>query len=486
MKPINRWWIAAGLILLPVLARTLWFYQFPYWNTDVQTPDYASLTVPEPPTPSADLPATEHSSSGRVVLVDMSHSNQFRADELEPLSTALAARGGRMMIADGLTPISQQLKFASAYIIISPNYAFTTEEQQAIQKFVSSGGRLVVFTDPTRGLTSYDWFGTPSISTDVNFANPILAPYGLAAENGYLYNLQENEGNFRNIKISQFEEHPLTENLGMVVFYGAHSLNNPTGQTLAASSPETRSSLNDAAGQYPALALDSSGNVLALGDVTFLTNPYVTVADNRMLVHNLAGFLLSGSRTASLENFPYLFEKDVRLLTSSTLQLNGDLLTPITSLQNSLKLVNVSLRLADEAGQQDDLILLGTYADGAELAQALRPFRLDLNEFGESVLLPGLGAFNKESSGLLLFNQSADGRSTLILLANSAEDLPELIQLVSYGDLSACLVQGQVGICALSGVGGYGDYYTDPYYYESPTPYFETNPGVDATPTPSG
>ncbi len=484
MKPLNRWWIAAGLILLPILARTLWFYQFPYWNTDVQTPEYASLTVPEPPTPSVALQPVEALAAGKVVLVDVAHGNRFRLDEIEPLSTAIAAHGARVVSADGTTLLSQQLKFASAYVVISPSFAFTTEEQQAIEKFVASGGRLLVFTDPTRGLISYDWYGTPSIATDVNLANPLLAPYGLAAENGYLYNLDDNEGNFRNIKVSQFQDHPLTENLGMVVFYGMHSLQNGSGQALAAVSPETRSSLNDAAGRYPALALDSSGNVLAIGDMTFMTNPYVNVADNRLFVQNLAGYLVTGSRAASLENFPYLFDKDVRLVTTSTLQLNSNLLTPISGLQNSLKLVNIHLRLADAPGQEDDLILLGTFADSAELEQALRPFRLEVDEFGETVNLPGLGIIQKSGSGLLLFS-STNGRNTLILLANSAEDLPGLIQLVSYGDLSACIVQGTIGVCSVGS--GYTDtYYDDYYYYETPTPYTEPEPGIEATPTASG
>ncbi len=478
---------AIGLFLIPVVARFFMFYQWPYAGSEIQRPAYDSFTVPEPPTPSSNPAAVAApANTGKVIIIDAYHGNQYYPNEIEPLVTALSARGARVEFDKGITPLSTQLKYASAYAILSPSIGFSGEELRAIQQFVESGGRLLVFADPTRSLYTVDAYtGATVILPDVNYANPVLGLYGLTFVNDYLYNLQENEGNFRNVKFTEFAEAPLTAGLKMVVLYGVHSIQTNSGLALVSASAGTSSSVSDQMAAYAPLVLSANGQVLAAGDFSFLTSPFNQVADNVLQLGAVADFALAGQRTPSLANFPYLFKGPVSLVTAGEAQLEASLLDSVAMLQNALRLVSVPLELRAKAPASGEAIILGTYqAATDELASYARSFGVRVDEESESVEIQGLGTLNAANSGLLLFSQTAASK-TLVVLAPSEALLPELVKLVAGGDLSACVIQENVGVCSLSGSGSeedYSEYYSEEAPVEAePAPAEET-----ASPTPAG
>ncbi len=471
MNTRNRIILAVVLFFIPILARAIMFYQNPFYRAEVSKPDFASFKLQEPPTPSASLAAVAvPAGEGKVVIIDAAHGNQYVPNEIEPLVTALSARGGRVEFDKGTQPLTGQLKYASAYIIFSPSYSFSGEELRAIRQFVESGGRLLVFADPTRFLVTYDSYsGATFISPDVNYVNPVLAPYGLSFVNDYLYNLQDNEGNFRNVKFVDFADSPLTDGLKMVVFYGVHSIQSHTGALLVRSDENTFSSLTDRGGPYAPLALSENGQVLAAGDFSFLTNPFSQVADNGMLLGAIADFALGSKRVPSLVNFPYLFSRPISLvMMGGEAQLDASLLGPIATLQNALQLVNIPLNLRVKAYDGDDVIVLGSLQDKDAVVYYTKSFGITLSEDESTIEVKGVGQVSAKDSGLLLFSQAARS-NTLVLLAPTAGMLPELVELVAGGDLSSCVVQENVGICALSPVDE--DVYSyDDYSFEYETP----------------
>jgi hypothetical protein len=447
MTSRNRILIVIALLTLPVLLRILFFYQFPYWNTNIQVPDYSSYSISEPPTPSSTVKPAAGIADGKVVLVDNTHGNQFRLDEIEPLVTALSARGARVEFDQDDDLLASRLKYASAYLVFSPSVSFTAGELLLIRQFIANGGRLLVFADPTRGLVDYDFFGNGITFPDVNYANPVIAPFGLSFYNDYIYNLKDNEGNFRNVEFSEFVEDPLTRDLNMVVFYGAHSVHTDSGTALALGAADSLSSLTDQGGGLTAMALSTNGQVLAMGDFTFLTSPFNLVADNNLLLSHVADFAISAERTPSLANFPFVFQRPVSLVSTSGVELSSDLLGPIAALQQSLKAVNIPVSVSPKPSKDGDTILLGTFSASDELNPYLRPFNISLDESG-SVDLPAFGMLEQNGNGLLLFNQGPK-TNTLILLVNRPSDLPALVTLVASGDLSSCVVQGAIGVCSL-------------------------------------
>src|SRR3989304_5227563 len=86
-----------------------------------------------------------------------------------------------------------------------------------------AGGRRRVVLDPPRGGGGIDIFGfvLSGSAQDVSSVNLLLEPHDLAFSNDYLYNVLQNEGNFRNVFLSPGEPADLTGDLSQAVFYAA-------------------------------------------------------------------------------------------------------------------------------------------------------------------------------------------------------------------------------------------------------------------------
>ena len=200
----NLIWIALGAFLFPILVRGLWFYHGISTRPEIATPQYAALTIPplplETPVEEKDIKQV-----GGTVVVDSTHTNQFQPAEILSLKQAVENRGGKVEFLTDSSLLENQLKYASAYVVLSPSTAFTAGEINLVESFVGRGGRLVVFTDATRGMVFSDFFtGSTTVYPDTYAANPLLERFGITVNNDYLYDLQENEGNFRNVFFDEF------------------------------------------------------------------------------------------------------------------------------------------------------------------------------------------------------------------------------------------------------------------------------------------
>ena len=330
----NRLWIALGLFLLPILFQAEHYTGLPQPRPTPQMPEYASFRAPEAPTPSAELVPAEVNHSGARILLDLNHQNTYQIADVELFTRALAARGATVeyyFITDLDTrPLAERLKYADAFVLFSPYMIFEASEVTALRDFVAQGGRLLVFADAYRGVQGYSGEFPDTVS-----ANLLLAPYGLSFTGNYVYNLAENDGNFRNVKLNDFAENALTSGLKQVVFYGARSVNITGGEALIRGDANLRSSLNDQGGGLAVAGVDASGNVAAIGSYTFMTPPFDQAADNARLIQNLAEFALSGQRLPALANFPFVFTRPVSLVTAGNAKLTAETLTAVAGLQTT-------------------------------------------------------------------------------------------------------------------------------------------------------
>jgi len=448
----NMLWIAIAALLVPILARGLWFYHgFPP-QPKIATPDYQNMTVSSPPletpNPAADKDTKQLSG---LALFDFAHTNQYQPSEIQSLNEAIEKRGGKAESITDTTLLENKLKYASAYIVISPSAAFTTDETRIVQSFVERGGRLIVFADATRGLISYDFNSGAAINNpDSNAANPLLSPYGITVNNDYLYNLKKHEGNFRNVFFDSFGKNELTFGLKQVALYGTHSIKSTAGLILLRGDESTLSSIDDA--HDPAeggAALSENGNVLAFGDFTFLSSPYKNVADNATLIANIADFALGSKQVISLANFPYIFKQPVvQVYPSSKVQLTAETIAAISSLQTSLRSTDTSIEIVKEAPSDGDALILGTFTTSDDLLKFTDPFNIDLDKSTETITVKNLGDIGRTGNGLLLFEKNKKG-NTLTLLADTQEDLISLLNTVSSGSLSGCVLQDNIGVCSI-------------------------------------
>jgi len=447
-------WIAIGALLLPIVARSLWFYHGVSIRPAIATPDYASFTMPQPPleTPIADEKIKQ---MGGVVLVDTSHANQFQPAEIQSLQEDVEKRGGKLEFLSDSTLLENHLKYASAYALFSPSTSFTQLEINLIQAFVERGGRLAVFTDATRGMVFSDFFtGATTTTPDTNIANPLLEPFGISVDNDYMYNLEKNEGNFRNVFFDKFGKAELTFGLKQVALYGTHSVRSDSGLVLLRGAESTFSSVSDVYDPTEGgAAISDDGNVVAFGDFTFLTPPYNNVGDNSTLIANIADFLLGGKRAPSLTNFPYIFNQPVlQVFPTQDVQMTAEMVGALSSLQTSLRAVNISMEIVTEKPSDGDVLQLGTFSSSDDLDAISNKFNLNFGESADYVTVPGFGNVGRTGNGLLLFEPKKKG-NTLVLLSDTLDDLTALVNVVSSGSLTSCIVQDKAGVCSV-GFGG--------------------------------
>lgn len=484
---MNRKWIWFALLvfLLPIAARALWFFPG-YYNrgSEVPMPDYTGGDLPAAPIQTPG-PQNAMSQVGGVVLFDIQHSNMFQQSEIQSLTEALNTRGARVEFDMDYGMLEARLRYASAYVIIAPNAYFSSDEIRILTAFVERGGRLAIFTDATRGMLMYDYnTGSETLFADSNAVNPLLASFGITVNNDYLYNLLENEGNFRNVYFDQFGKDELSINLKQVALYGTHSVKTSSGTLLLMSGEQTFSSLTDAHNALEGgAALSADGSVLVFGDFTFLNAPYNNVADNAVLIGNIADFLLGGTRVQTLSNYPFLFSgKTVQVFPTSEVQMTAEMVAALAQMQSNLSYLNVGLKMVEDGPARGDKLILGTFVQSDDLDPYISDFNLVTDDFSSFVEVPGFGKVGRIGTGLLLFQKGENG-NTLVLLAETTDDLTYLLGALSGSGLYGCLLQDEIGVCSI----GYGGSFSeDPYipYYEEPAP--TEVPVEEATPTPAG
>ncbi|MEX2029894.1 MAG: DUF4350 domain-containing protein [Anaerolineales bacterium] len=458
----RRNWVLVAALIAPIVLRSLWFYQGAYARgLPVSTPDYASFRQATPPLGSPVSTASDPSPTYGLVLLDWAHQNQFAVPELGSLASALANRGARVEVASlsydfSALPLEERLKYADAYLVAAPTLEFTPAEVRAVARFVERGGRLVVISDPTRGSTAFDPFGFylgPSFG-DVAVANGLLAPHGLVFSDDYLYNVHRNEGNFRNVFLESATEDPITAGVDSAAFYGARSITSLRGTVLLVGDDYTFSSKTDRGGELAAAATDPSGNVLALGDLTFLMPPYDEVASNARLVENVAGFLAGGGRLRNMEDFPYLFARPIAIVPTDDFPLTADHLRSLAAAQIVLGSLGQDVSLALSGAGATDQVVFALFDN----PDAIRPYLdgiplvLPSESQDGKLTIPGLPPFDPTGVGVLLVSHNAGG-TTLIVLAQNSADLEATFNLVTNRDLSGCFVHGAAAICQV-GAGG--------------------------------
>ena len=467
--------IALAALIVPALVRGLWFYRGVANRPEISTPDYQALTMSQPPlaTPrSEDIKQTNG-----IVLLDYAHANQYQAPEAQSLQEAIEKRGGKVETLLDSTLLEYKLKYANSYVIISPAIMFSADETRIIKAFVNRGGRLLVFTDATRGAMYYDINGNILNYPDTSLINPLLSLFGITLNNDYLYNVEKHEGNFRNVFFEDFGKNELTFGLKQVALYGTHSVKTSSGLILLRGAESTLSSVDDAHDpDEGGAALSEDGNVLVFGDFTFLTSPYQNATDNATLIANIADFTLGGKQNITLANFPFIFTQPVlQVYLTPEVTLTAEMTSALSGLQNALKYVGTTIEITNEKPDGDALIL-GSFAPTDELKKYIKPFNIELGD-SDFINVPGFGDVGRYGNGLLLFETNKKG-NTITLLADTPEDLLTLLGTLTEGSLAGCLQQKNIAVCSV----GYGGDYSGSSDTEATTEPTST----EATPTPGG
>ncbi|MBS7644764.1 MAG: S49 family peptidase [Candidatus Bathyarchaeia archaeon] len=239
-----------------------------YAPSEPDGPGYLSTTWKASPWPRVE--------GNKTILIDYSHDNAVAMWELNVLLYELSSRGYSVRYLNSSDYLEEMLNGTAAFIVVSPRRPFLDGEVSLIKEYVEDGGKLLLVTDPTRSHASN--------------INTLSAEYGIVFAEGYLYNLEENHGNYRNVILTDFVENEITRDLRRIVLYTATYIHGSPG-ALAFTSISTFSSEAETSGRYSPIVIDEGGGVLAIGDQTFMLEPYCRTFDNYRLLRNIASFL---------------------------------------------------------------------------------------------------------------------------------------------------------------------------------------------------
>lgn len=516
--------LALVLLIAPLVVRWLTYYEGTFVPGKVARPDLAGIDEPLPEIrPFADVAVSENRGT---VLVDLAHGNRVQMAELSVLQARLAARGHRLQPVFDVEDLAEQLQHAQALIIISPGFDWFPEEIQSVERFVEKGGRLLLVTDPSRFEVLYDeWGYYIGLDADVPHINDLASRFGFVFQDDYLYNTVENEGNFRNIILTGFADEPLVQGLGQLVFFAAHSISSDEPALLAAGG-ETRSSTSERAGELTVGLLAAGGDVLALGDLTFLTEPHNAVRDNDQFIANIADFLASAQRHYELADFPHFFGDEVHLVYAGAPLLNGDLVQEGSALQIRLAEVGKTLTVRGKEDGTSDTLFLGLYqeaegvepyltaaqvtlivtptetledadseSDDSSSPSAEQPTAETSEEAGsphvgkDRIVLGPVGEMSPATTSLLLL-QIENERKVMVALADSEAGLQNALERLAAGDLEGCLlhevettVTSLLALCPSGEPAGHGEEGGWAEEEPGPTPPDETEPEPEEPPS---
>lgn len=515
---LGRVTLFVGLLALPLVLRVGYYYRQPSQARPVPVPDLSNVQVVEQDiVPFAGVEST--AGSGRV-LVDRTHENKVSDAELNVLLSRLTALGMQTVSLHPGDDLAPALRTAEALIVISPHKAFSPSEIKSVEQFVAQGGRVLLVTDPSRYAIEAiedELYGETYVAmSDVAAVNSLASLFGLAFVDDYLYDTIENEGNYQYIIMRDFGSNPITEGLQKVVFYAAHSLS-VSEQPLITTGQHTTSSLSEQTGGLTSVALGGDGRVLAVTDLTFMTEPYNAVADNNRLIANIARFVAGGARTFGLTEFPHFFGADVDLVLMSP---GEDEARPaaavedMSALQEAFEEADKKLYWRMTHHSAHDTFYLGLYRgldDWPEVQEILSAQGISLTletvdqaeitptptarvratataeadpevsptptrEPRDWIHLPSLGWVDAKETALFYQNESK-GRQLLVVLAFNDEGLSAAADRLLAGDFDGCLLDEDrqadpervaVALC--------------PTAYEPPSP--GEGPGQEETPTP--
>lgn len=480
MKTLIRLLLLLSLVAAIFAGRWFWFYGNGPAYQPPQIAEIQADKVGGAPTLDHRAFADEPVAGNGHVLIDLAHHNNLTRNDLSPLQSRLEARGVTVEFFNGDVTLSYALYQATALIVLAPSVPFTAGEQKAITAFVKDGGRLFLAADPTRPVppeyTAEDdaesaaFFPTSAVPAMNSVANLFDVTYF----DDYLYNLDENVGNYRNVAFTPADgQTPLTQDVETVVFFAAHSMRS-AGTALFKGDPAVASTVRTGETDLPPAILAADARVLALGDITCLTAPYHTVADNDRFLSHIADWLAQDTRVRNaLEDFPYLFGPQVDLVQISGDRVDPRLITKGGTLQTYFEETGRSLTLRTDVVPDHDALLVGLFSDvetvKALLAQngitlttvvaedtlpAVQP-KAEQTSNGATapeqyLEIPALGALSVKGITLFIVDCNAE-RCNISIVAETAESVASAVERLANHNFVGCAQAGATTLCAAEG-----------------------------------
>ncbi len=381
--------------------------------------EISEIGVPDLPS-SRDQQVRVPGTQGGLVLIDATHRNSFRENEIVTLLSKISSNGytnefvGQFTTTDvgrRLALFDEKLRRADALIVALPRDAYTPAEVDLVERFVRKGGKLLLISDPTR----------------IQRTNTLAERFGVNFRPDYLYNQHDNDLNFQNIFVREFQPDAVTAGVNEIALYSAGSIQSP-GSGIAFTDGNTESSIEVSGAGLSPIAWGYSRNVLAIGDFTFMIPPHSSALDNDQLLSNVADYLTVNTREFDLSDFPHFYrsgsDRDVDIVIAQASLLNSG-----TTVKNSLADDGIiaSLQTTEDFGR--DTVFLGLHEDALRVGGYLHAAGIGVGDtlsgpFGQDLPLEG--------TAVTVLDANRE-RHVLIILADTPEVLSKAVGRVLDG-----------------------------------------------------
>lgn len=393
-------------------------------------PAFESGLVPE------QAPDKGHVALGRVdhrglIVIDDTHANRFDHDQIQPLVEAITSAGYEVEIASG--SVGDAIEGADGLVVIDPGQEYSQSEVDDIERFVANGGRLVMIGEPPQSQIVGGLF-TISIRTVRSQLDSLSKAFGLEFGESYLFNTKENDGNFRNVFAQSQGDSPIVAGVDRTAFYTATSVSAANGQTVLQTTRGSRSVRGDTPGQYPVAA--RNGNVLAIGDKTFLSEDNFNVVDNDRFIENVARFLIAGDYRQKLVDYPAIAGDSPTVRYTKV-----HFFDPAQRIANDLRSegmkTTLSLRRGSQAANGSD-VLLTTYD------------YLENNDIGTDSITASDGrvsvaGYESDSTGVIVFHAPPTGPD-LVVVVDGPSRARRAAELLESGEFEDYLINDRTAV----------------------------------------
>jgi len=470
--------VIAVVVILAFVGGRFFYYGSASAYTPPQNRDLKGIEF-EAAASSPRLEAVDNPTISRgVVVIDYSHRNAFFIEELNVLLSKIVTRGFNYEIVSASADeeegndLASKLRYAKALILPLPRAEYSDQEIAEIERFVEKGGKVLIIGDPTRTVI-------------VESLNSIAGSFGIVYNNDYIYSLDHNDNNYRNVVYTNFKDSPITKGLdedSKVIFYSGSSLSAP-GDEIILGDETTHSSVSEGGRAMVSAALTTHDQVLALGDMTFLTEPYSNAESNGTLINNIADFLADGQRSFDLKDFPYFFNPNVDVVFDNTLVFNSQFEDSV-KMKERLEEAERTVTFTDKIGGNDDIIFVGRFDDTKMVDEYLAAADISLIKQTEEspeklalateeaqssdtvalvnatatnenqdqgfiegrIKIGGMGELERGGSTLFYLYQ-AEGRNILIILSDNPDTNADAFDLLLKGDYADCLASPTIAVC---------------------------------------
>lgn len=235
-----------------------------------------------------------------TVLFDRSHGNRFDQEDVTSLTRAINDAGGEVRYTGITTGFQAQLAEADVLVIIDPARSYDQDDIDAIESFVDDGGRLLVLGEPNRKEIQQSGLFVQLVTVRSDLGT-LGSRFGISFGTEYLYDMENNDANFKNPITGPpgGTDADVVDDVEAVTMYTAASVHVNRGTVVlrTAGTAERGSDATDRG--FPVAVQTRDGDVMAVGDTTFLETQYDSVADNDVFIERIVEFMAGADHQES-------------------------------------------------------------------------------------------------------------------------------------------------------------------------------------------